>query len=864
MESNYVKNLSNVSKKDTLEIGGKAGNLGEMINSKLPVPKGYVLVADAYRIFVSYNKIDKKIEKLLIDVEENNEIIEKTSDSIKALFNQGEIPEDLITEIDKLYDNFENTKLAVRSSATLEDSIETSFAGQYDSFLNIKDKEQLYNCIKRCWSSLWNIEGLSYRLKNNISNDNLDIGVIIQEFIPGEKSGVVFTSNPINNRRDQMLINSSWGLGEAIVSGKVTPDLWVIEKKNYNILEEEIASKEFMTAQKENGVELKSVATENTKEPSLLKSELIRLLEFCRKIEEYFGYPQDIEWINYKNNFYFVQSRPITTLFPKLESDNNDKEIKIYVNFLLLDKVIHEPLTPIGVDIWKTFLTKIIPFDVKSAAGRLFVDVTEISRLERWWNRLRNNPYDMDPITTKTILEVLERERNLIRKQRKPFVTLIPTLMKFLNPSFLKFIFSSIPKAAYGKFLSPEKLVDKVHNYGEKQISLLEQKSRKLQTLEERIKFIEKESVVVYYYLPLKILYHVIDSITYLDKAKKIINENFETEFDLHKIEKSLPNNVTTEMGIRLLKIAKILDESNEKPTRNNPEIKNFLKEYGHRAYLEIDPGIPRWSEEPEYIINLIKSYIKDKSYNEKIDKFYNNKKEAEEIIEDICFSFNEKGLYKESKKLQKILNKYRKLFGIREFPKFMMVKGVKIFREVLLDIGKELKDNGRLDNKEDVFFIDIADIRSEKKLNKVALDNRKRYNEELKRKSVPRVVTSTGETFFHSKNIKNSSGNLGIPISAGVYEGQVRILESPKESYKLKNGDILVAKSTNPTWTPLFLEIGGLITEMGGPMSHGSVVAREYGIPAVSGISDATTKYKDGQLIRINGETGEVELINV
>jgi pyruvate,water dikinase len=190
------------------------------------------------------------------------------------------------------------------------------------------------------------------------------------------------------------------------------------------------------------------------------------------------------------------------------------------------------------------------------------------------------------------------------------------------------------------------------------------------------------------------------------------------------------------------------------------------------------------------------------------------------------------------------------------------MVKGVSIFREILLDIGEELKDSSRLDKKEDVFFINIKDIRTGEKLQKYVLENRKKYEKELKRKSVPRVLTSTGETFFYSKIQNNYNKNIGIPVSSGIYEGQVKILENPKDRYKLEKGDILVTKATNPTWTTLFLEIGGLITEMGGPMSHGSVVAREYGIPAVSGIIDATIKYKDGQIIRINGETGEVELI--
>ncbi len=862
MINNYAKFLKVVSQQDLFRVGGKAANLGEMIKAGLCVPEGFVLVIDSYKKFTEFNKI--KIDKLLMNLDHNEfENIKKISSEIKNLFEQGKIPDNILGEIDQLYEQIGSPEVVVRSSAIMEDSPITSFAGQYDSFLNAKGKEQLHKYVKLCWASLWNARALSYRLKQNIDDKELACGVIIQKLIKAEKSGVLFTVNPVNNRRDQMLINSSWGLGEAIVSGDVTPDQWIVNKKNHKIVEEKIAIKERMFVQKENETELVDVPCEKYQQPSLDKSEVLKLLELAQKTEDYFDLPQDIEWACCDNKFYMVQSRPITSLFPKLEPEDSGEELRIYINFLLIDKVMPEPLTPIGEDIWKKFLRNILPTPwVKSAAGRLFVDTTELSRMERWWDKLRSNPSAMDPLTIKVLLEVLKRNKAELKQQRKSLLNLIPAIFGIMSPSFLKFLLTSLPKALYGVLFSPEKVVSKSYIFGGNQIKFLEQKVEKLHTREEKIEFIEENISAVFYFIPLKILYYVVRSITYLDKAKKLINKHLDDTSKLSKVEKSLPHNVTTEMGMELLRIARQLDLSGEQPVSEHPEIKKFMNKYGHRAYLEVDPGVSRWKENPEYVINLIKSYIRNKRYNGRIKKFYQDKKEAEKTIQEITIQLKEKGAHRDARKVEKILNNYRKLFGVRELPKYIMIKGVSIFRRILLEIGEELVSEERIDEKHDIFFVSFQDIKSEGKIQHLVLQNQEKYQKELRRSSVPRVVTSTGETIFSACESDKGNEYEGIPVCPGIYEGQVKILKSPEDASRLEKGDILVTKATNPAWTPLFLEIGGLITEMGGPISHGSVIAREYGIPAIAGIREATSRFKNGQKIRLNGETGKVEIL--
>ena len=862
--NNFAEFLNEISQKDLSRVGGKAANLGEMIRAGLPVPEGFVLVVDAYEKFIEFNKLKIRIEKLLMNLETNElEDIEKVSREIKSLFEKGEIPKELLCELYDFYEKMSSPEVVVRSSATLEDSPATSFAGQYDSFLNVKGKKQLQESIKHCWASLWNTRAISYRLKQNIDGIELAHAVIIQKQISAEKSGILFTANPLNNRRDQMLINSSWGLGEAIVSGDVTPDQWIIHKKSQEIVEEKISFKDVMTIRKNEGTKLEDVPQEKVKQPSLEKREIHNLLELGETTEDHFDHPQDVEWSFYENKIYLVQSRPITTLFPELKPEVKSEELRIYTNFLLIDKVMPEPLTPIGRELWMKTLTNLFPNQwVKHAGGRLFVDTTELSRLEKWWDKLRSNPSAMDPETIKTTLEVLERNKNQLKKQRKSLIKIIPNMILGINPSFYKFLLTSSLKVQYGMLFSPEKVVKKAHIFGENQIKSIEEKSKKLDTVEEKLEFIEQNILAVLYFIPLQTLFYVVNSLSYLKKAKTIIHKYLDDTSQLRNVEKSLPNNVTTEMGMDLLRIARKIDQSGEHPSTGHPEIKKFLNMYGHRTYLEIDPGVTRWKENPEYIINLIQSYINNKSYDERIKKYYTGKKEAEETIQEITAKLTEKGASRDARKVEKILTNYRKLFGTRELPKYIMIKGVSVFRRILLEIGEELVEQHRLDTKQDIFYVNFKDIRSGKKLQQLVLQNRGEYQKELKRISVPRVVTSTGETIFSPYERENNNEFEGIPVSPGITEGQVKILNHPDESNKLNKGDILVTKATNPSWTPLFLKIGGLITEMGGPISHGSVIAREYGIPAIVGVREATSRFKDGQLIRLNGETGNVEIL--
>ena len=873
IENAYIKMLQDITDLDLPRVGSKAANLGEMLKIGLPVPEGFVIVTGSYKKFVAENKINSEISNLLMELEQNNQVyLEQTAQKIKKLFEQAEIPPDLLMEIDSAYEKIGCPTVAVRSSATAEDLPQTSFAGQYDTYLNIEGKDQLHQSIKSCWASLWNMRALAYRMKQKADHRDLAHGVVIQKLIKAEKSGVLFTANPVNSRRDQMLLNSSWGLGEAIVGGIVTPDQWVLDKLNRTIIEEEIACKKVMTVKKEAGTANIDVPAGKREQATLNQDELFRLLELGEKAEKHFGSPQDIEWAFCDGTFYLVQSRPITSLFPMPEPKDHDQGLRVYVNFLMSNQAMPGPLTPLGEDAIRKAITGIIfnrksrkkpaPW-LKSAGRRVYADISEFHRFERWFDKLRGNPTDMDPVTTEAMVQVLEKNKKELSRQSKPLIMPALKMLFNINPQLLLFMITSIPKAIYGMVFPPEKVVAKAFEHGNKKIALLKKEALRLQTRQQKLDFIERRFIEFFYYVPLEIIYYVSVSFTYLEKAKLIILKHLGDASMMNKVKKAVPHNVTTEIGMELLRVAKELDQAGEKPSAAHPAVERFLTTYGHRSNQEVDLGVPRWKEDPVYIISVIQSYIDHKSFDEGLEKFNHDMEKAEQTIEKIHSVLKEKGANRDAEKVKKLLVKYRKMFGVRELPKYILTAAFALFRQTLLEIGEEMQAEGRLDHKDDIFYVTFADISSKEKLQNLVKQNREGYQRELQRVSVPRVITSTGEAIYTSVKDENSKGYKGIPVSPGIYEGPVKVLKNPEEGHRLKQGDILVATSTNPAWTPLFLVIGGLIMETGSPISHGSIVAREYGIPAIACVHDATTRFLDGQYIRINGETGNIEVLN-
>ncbi len=854
----YVKSLQDITWKDFSSAGGKGTNLGEMIQAGLPVPSGFVVLTDAYHDFVEANNLQKEIDRITNNLRADDMVaLQEASEAIYGLFEQGTIPDRIISEITSMYEQLGAKTVAVRSSATAEDLPGVSFAGQYNTYLNVSGPDEVLQAVKQCWASLWNARAVSYRLKQDISHD-IAFAVIVQQLVEGEKAGILFTANPISGRRDQVVINASWGLGEAIVSGQVSPDQWVV-KKSGAITETHIAQKEVMTVRTEGGTSTVETPDDLQKKPVLTQEDIAVLNDLAQKTESYFKAPQDIEWVCDQGTCYLVQTRPITSLFPLPQPEPDpEKGLRVYLSLNFAGQGITEPLTPMGVEafrllyygfsviMWGSNARK-YPDWVKSAAGRVFIDLTNLLGTKIGDTFVRAIA-GKDPLTEKALDQFMEKNKGQIKKGKLKIPFRLILLGLRLTGMILK------------AFVDPERTRKKMIAAAEEKIHQLEQAATTLQGVDDRLRFIEDAS---YDMMLMMVDQSMVFSAGFiaLERAEQLLKKWLEDMNVLDAVRQSLPYNPTTEMSMALLEISQKFKTQGVSPSVGNPDVAHFLRKYGHRAVLEIDMGLPRWKEDPSYVIDILNLYMEGDP-SKKIEKFSQGAVNAEKALEEIVTQVRERKSRVHARIINYLLRCYREMGGLRERPKFDLVRSFSIFRDVLQDVGKELVLQGRLDDVNDIFFVTFADIESGDDLRPIAAKNKEEYHREVDRKVVPRLMTSVGESIYAAYEEPGDKTLVGIPVSPGEYEGTVRIIHHPKGA-QLEPGEVLVTRSTDPAWTPLFINAGALVMETGGPMSHGSIVAREYGIPAVANVPGATTRLETGQRIRVNGVSGEVAILD-
>lgn len=861
-----VQDLADIRSNQVEQAGGKAANLGEMLDAGLPVPGGFVVLTEAYRRYFAANDRAGQLRSRLEQAAEDG-TDGLLASQVRELFLNGVMPQELADQILGAYERLGRPATAVRSSANAEDLPGASFAGQYCSFLNVRGEAELLKAVRECWASLWNERAVSYRQKQGIENRDLAHGVVVQRLVPAEISGILFTANPVNGRRDQLLLNASWGLGEAIVGGQVTPDQWVVNKTDGAVLESFVSRKDVMTIRESDGIRLVPVPAEKVQASTLNAEQVQTLVRMALQAEAHFRAPQDIEWAFSDGEFHLVQSRPITSLFPLPEPKPGKDGLRIHVNVNLYSQAMPEPFTPMGGDLIRAMAKDLIRrlgrkdpeaeetlWWFQNVGGRVFVDLTEILRDARRWSRLGGGDNDKDPVTTRALIQWLQRNRPEITSRRGP------KLVRCLNLRLIRFLLGAAGKFALGKW-SADRAREKAQERGEAMIRRLRDESRRLSTVDQRLAFIQ-HTIGEVFVGGFEIVFYVSASSTYIKRARKILAACGGDPADLEPVEKAVPHSVTTEMGMAILEVAAALDARAAKATADAPEVQEFLTRYGHRNTVELDVGVPSWSEDPAYVVDLVNGYLQAGTYRQALQRFQAARHEAEAAIVRLHESLVRSRHGRQAKRLQRLLRDFRAMFGVRELSKFYLRHAMTIYREQLLAVGATLAAEGRLDQPEDVFFVDMARIQSGQELASWVATQREQFR--LNRlKAAPRLIASTGESLYAAANDGQQAGLQGIPVSPGVYEGPVKVLEHPEQGDRLQQGDILVTTGTNPAWTPLFLKLGALVMETGGPISHGSVVAREYGVPAVAGVVGATRKLQDGQTVRVNGETGSVEILD-
>jgi pyruvate,water dikinase len=879
----------------TLETaGGKGANLARLTRAGFPVPRGFIISTDAYREFVTNNRWLAAIQSVVENLSaEDSSALEKASSQIHAAFVVGKMPGEIESAIRAAYADFENRPVAVRSSATAEDLPDLSFAGQQDTYLNLIGREQLLQGVINCWASLWTARAIGYRIRNGIDHNQAALAVVVQEMVQSESSGVLFTANPLTGLRSESVMDATFGLGEALVSGQVEPDHYVIDTLSSTIISKSLGEKKISTRGKPGGgVE---VIEESSEARQALSDEDIRHLAWIgRQIQQEYKFPQDIEWALAEGTPYILQARPITSLFP-VPKESFDPLI-VWFSLGAVQGLL-SAITPLGQDTLRMFFGgagKLFGAPVRydetralvPAGERLWIKVSDIMR-----NPLGRGVYKtilgfVEPSVGQIVRGLAEDPRLGVGEGHLKFRTL-RGLFGFLGPIVVR---------AAGTVHDPERTRTDFGAFIEGQLIQPQiTGDDKFTRLAQRLQFMEERSTATLYKLLPRfapVLGPTLASLALLTR----ITRNDKDERSDHgistvalEVTRGLPNNVTTEMDLILWRMAKDIRSDSDSlqtfltldapvlasrylsgslPDKAQEVVADFMSRYGMRCVGEIDIGQPRWREEPASIMQTLQSYLQISPEMAPDVLFERGANAADEAIEQLASAARgQTGGWLKERIVRGAARRIRVLMGMREAPKFFLVRMLGIVRNELLASGKEFASAGLIEKPEDLFFLHFSELealsRQESRDWKgLIAERRSIYERENRRKQIPRVLVSDGRA-FHEGLGSDDSGDviLGSPVSPGVAEGIVRVIFDPRQS-QLAPGEILVCPGTDPAWTPLFMTAGGLVTEVGGMMTHGSVVAREYGIPAVVGVHQATTRLKDGQRIRIDGTAGKIVVL--
>ncbi len=901
-------------------VGGKGANLARLARAGFNVPKGFLIPTESYRTFVTEHDLDAGIRSALDDLDFNDpNALEAASQRIRTQFGLAPVSKALHDALFIAYGWISAPPVAVRSSATAEDLPDMSFAGQQDTFLNVIGADALTDAVISCWSSLWTARAMGYRARNEIPHEDVSISVVVQEMVEADISGVMFTSNPLSGKRDEIVIDATFGLGEALVSGQVEPDNYIVSVTASKAQQSTAAQKEIASAIKlprNDSYEIKfktlgakatvirsqtngGTTTETTDQAEVqaLPDEIIlKLAKVGQKIAEEYEFPQDIEWAYAKEILYILQSRPITSLFP-LPENLPAKPLKLLFGFHSVQGIL-EPLTPLGAQtmqyvlsggalVFGKDLTHKTQNFLHKAGERLWIDLTSIVQHPIGQKNYAKAISAIDPAVGQIIGKLLA-DGEFLRQRQRPTLKGIFNLLKFVVPFWGRVIrYWRHPEDGAKRFFE---IMDAKISETETRAKLtgdLWDDFRNHITLWHEARLIFPNTVV-----PQGVSAIVASMAPFFGILQRFSKAIGEPQLYL-EISRGLPNNVTTEMDLHLWETAQTIGADPESlqlfaetdalqiatayKKKTLPEIAQqavarFMSRYGMRGLGEIDLGRPRWRDEPFHILQTIQSYLEITDPALAPDLVF---KKGAEVAELAAKKLERKVRKLNGGKLKARLvrwavSRYRPLAGLREAPKFFAIQMMDVIHKGFLESGKALLAKNLLERDNDLFFLKIEELEAiasqeeiSKEIRKKIMQRREARARELRRKMLPRVLLSDGRAFFEGvqTTVDDSTDIVGDPVSPGMIEGRVRVVLNPHET-QLKVGEILVCPGTDPAWTPLFLAAGGLVMEVGGLMTHGSVVAREYGIPAVVGVHEATTRLKTGMLVKIDGSNGAVEIL--
>ncbi|MBL7200939.1 MAG: phosphoenolpyruvate synthase [Anaerolineae bacterium] len=870
-------------------VGGKGMNLSRLLRAGFPVPPGFIVSTAAYRTFVQSHGLSGRILRVVEDVPSGDlTSLGAAAQTIRAWFSSRPLPANLVDAVTDAYAALGRPPVAVRSSATAEDLPGLSFAGQQDTYLNVMGEDGLQQAVIDCWSSLWTARAIGYRARNGIDHAAVSLAVVVQEMVPSETSGVLFTANPLTGKRAEMVIEATFGLGEALVSGQVEPDHYVVDADGH-ILSKTLGTKS-LAIHGQVGGGTTTTCLDASARQALSDAAILDLARMGRRVAALFDAPQDIEWAGVDGRLFLLQARPITTLYP-LPDGMPAEPLRVMISLGSIQGML-DPITPLGRDalsatligagrIFGARLTLETQSVLWEAGGRLWVNITGLvgSRVGRRL-ALGTLPW-VDPVAGKALQGLIDQGRFpspgplRVRTALRVLRVLIPMIGRALRT-----------------LLRPDAERERLLRQLETMLAGIEARLGRSTSLSERLALIRQMAdqafgFVIPQFVPrFGVSMGAYNLLTHLAAALP------DEAVDTRVMMRGVPHNVTTEMDFVLWETAQAIRADPESlahfrareaaaladeylrgclPLAAQSAIAQFMQRYGMRGLAEIDLGRPRWREEPLPILYSLRSYLDIGEGEQAPDVVYQRgKQSAEDEVDRLAAALRgTRGGWLKAGLARRAARRMRALIGLREAPKFTVVRILSIMRQALLADGVRLVADGLLTRPDDVFCLHLRELRAlaageGHDWAALAQARRQSLEQERGRRQVPRLLLSDGQAFYESvaaPDERDQSVLRGDPVSPGVVEGVVRVVTDPRAA-QLVPGEILVCPGTDPSWTPLFLAAGGLVMEVGGMMTHGAVVAREYGLPAVVGVHEATQRLRTGQRVRVDGSSGQVVLL--
>tara|TARA_X000000950_G_scaffold210888_1_gene253573 strand:+ start:2274 stop:5075 length:2802 start_codon:yes stop_codon:yes gene_type:complete len=909
-------------------VGGKGRSLARMSCADFDVPGGFLVTTDAYKKFIEDSDLKSKIiEFAKPELRDGYPNFETCSKKINEIITNADIDTIITDQIRAAYSELDqnNLSVAVRSSANAEDLPDFSFAGQQETFLNVSGEDEVVSAVKKCWSSLWTSQAISYRHQNGIDQSSVAMGVVVQIMIPSEVSGILFTANPTNGERSEMIINSSFGLGEAVVGGQVTPDTFIVDKETLSSKETVLGPKEHQIVYDGNqGIKLEKVSKSDQAISSLSDPMLSELCEAALKIEElYEGTPQDIEWAFCNGKLHLLQSRPITNLpVPPIEVDWIPTPPAKYVARRQIVENMPDPLCPLFEELYLHRGLELVRPDGAGmvGGGPMFVTVNgygymrfdlqlihdmKIDRIkdlseeeieaEEFKMMNKFSAEKIAKVASSAISDVKPFREDLNSEDRQAFDKWHKTQDRDTTDALLTIPYPEQPTyLAFNHSKWNDGILKRWYEYTKPRIENVATKWKKVDAKHATNKMLLDGIVEM----------GIEEGNYWSDDSSHTFGVAKSTDDQLNTFLKlTLPDHNFTSgqflSGIDsksmqangdLFEIAKLVRESDELEYlvltvpapflmaalqkhkcagEVNKALDSYLRLYGHQGY-SLDFIEPTQKEDPSGLFASLKAMVRDKNYhpdNQKTKTAKIRKEKFEEVSELLS------GLEYWQFRFRLWLS--RKFNYIREEVAFYFGYTWSILRPMAFELNQRLVDAGILTGNHDIFFLKsdeieecIAALESGKPMEKYLSIVKERINhrEACKRHHPPGTLPSyaskvDGISFKETqrKNDENSNEMLGFPVSSGVITAKASVVTGPSEFDKMEPGTILVSPLTTPAWTQLFAHAVGLVTDIGSILAHGSIVAREYGIPAVLGVGNGTVRIKHGQTITIDGDAGTV-----